>query len=157
MHPSKRPSSLSSCIKKSKFAPKNPVKIETSSLNRLGKPSDVKSDAPKNSNSFRMKSLSKLGVVKSTFNTNTPTDSKVNMKKCQCVDPESIEKDDGDLVCGNCGMVLGRQQIVNTVGFEDGEDGSSRLLGRIVGSDGWFVDFKYLNFCCFLYVSCFSI
>jgi len=54
------------------------------------------------------------------------------MTKCQCVDSEPIEKEDGDLVCANCGMVLGVQQIVNTVAFEEGEGGSSRLLGTVV-------------------------
>ena len=60
------------------------------------------------------------------------------MTKCQCVDSEPIEKEDGDLVCANCGMVLGVQQIVNTVAFEEGEGGSSRLLGTVV-ENGQFV------------------
>ena len=48
---------FAAALKKSKFAPKNSVKTETSRLNRLSKPIDIKHDAPKKSNSFHTKAL----------------------------------------------------------------------------------------------------
>ena len=122
MDPTKR---LSSLVKKSKFAPKNPFKTGTSRL--PSKPSDAKRDK-KSGNLERKPSTSDSKLNGNVVKSNTPTDS----NKCGCEEGESVEQEDGRVVCGSCGMVLAVQQMVNTVAFEEGEGGSSRLMAKIV-------------------------
>ena len=137
-----QPKRLKSLFKKSKFAPKSSVKTEASRSNGPSKPSDVKCDAAKKSENSDNKKLSdankpstfysRLDSSSEKSNTNKPTDK---MKRCEC-DADSIENEDGTTVCSMCGVQQEVQQIMNTVAFEQSDDGGSRLLGKIVGGDG---------------------
>ena len=128
---------LKSLTKKSKFAPKSSVKTDASRLKAQSKPSDVKCDAAKKSdNSDKLSDANKPSTfysrLDSSEKSNKPTDK---MNKCNC-DADSIENEDGTTVCSMCGVQQEVQQIMNTVAFEQSDDGGSRLLGKIVGGDG---------------------
>ena len=107
-------------------------------LSKLGKKPLFK--IPLSKKSSKNTGQSKLPASKNTGQGKLPasknTGRSKNTSKCDCGGDEVIEKDDGGCVCSTCGIVLDRQEIVNSVQFTEGEDGCARMNGRIVGDEG---------------------
>ena len=101
-------------------------------LSKLGKKPLFK--IPLSKKSSKNTGQSKLFASKNTGQSKLPASK--NTSKCDCGGDEVIEKDDGGCVCSTCGVVLDRQEIVNSVQFTEGEDGCARMNGRIVGDEG---------------------